>query len=169
MWKQITLSGNNKWVDFVDDLVEQYNTRKHRTIGMKPIDVNESNVKIVLHRIRTANYYKTQEKVKPKFKIGDVVRISKEKHVFEKGYTPNWTTENFTIAKVRSTVPFTYKMRDYKNESIDGNFYEEELQKCKYPGIYLIERVIKRRGDNIYVKWLGFDDEHNQWIHKNDL
>ena len=38
---------------------------------------------------------------KPKFKIGDHVRISKYKRkTFDKGYTPNWTEEVFTIDKI---------------------------------------------------------------------
>lgn len=169
MWKNFTLNGNNKWIDMLNDLMKKYNKRVHRTIQVRPIDVNKANEKEILERIRAAKYYKINENKKPKFKIGDVVRISKEKHIFEKGYTPNWTTENFTITKVRPTIPVTYNIKDYRNESIDGIFYEEELQKSKYPGIYLIERVIRKRGENLLVKWLGFDDTHNQWIHKNDL
>ena len=169
MWKKFTLNGNNKWINILDDLMKKYNEKIHRTIRMRPVDVNEKNEKEVLNRIRTTNYYKIEENRKPKFKIGDVVRISKEKHVFEKGYTPNWTTENFTITKVRYTTPFTYNIKDYKNELINGIFYEEELQKCKHPDTYLIERIIRKRGENLFVKWLGFNDTHNQWIHQNDL
>ena len=169
MWKKFTLNGNNKWIDILDDLIENYNKKLHRSIGMRPIDVNHNNVKLVLDRIRSNKYYKIKQNKKPTFKIGDIVRISKEKHIFEKGYTPNWTTENFTVTKVRPTIPFTYKIKDYMNKPIDGTFYEEELQKCKFPDTYLIERVIRKRGDELLVKWLGFDDTHNQWINKNDL
>ena len=162
MWKNFTMNGNNKWIDILDDLMEKYNERIHRTIKMKPIDVNKTNEKEILSRIRAKKYYKINENKKPKFKIGDVVRISKEKHIFEKGYTPNWTTENFTITKVCDTIPYTYNIKDYKDEPITGRFYEEELQKCRYPNTYLIERVIRKRGKKLFVKWLGFDDIHNQ-------
>ena len=60
-------------------------------------------------------------------------------------------------------------MKDYKDDSIKGAFYEEELQKCQYPDVYLIEKVIKKRGRELYVKWLGFDESHNEWISKDDL
>lgn len=168
MWKKFTLNGNNKWIDMLDGLMIRYNNRKHRTIGMRPINVNAKNVKLVLDRIRSSKYYKI-ERTKPKFKVGDVVRISKEKRTFEKGYTPNWTTENFKVTKVHPTLPVTYTIKDYTDEPISGIFYEQELQKCKYPATYLIERVIKRRGDRSFIKWLGFDDSHNQWINNNDL
>ena len=106
---------------------------------------------------------------KPKFKVGEKVRISKFKHVFEKGYTPNWTTEIFTINKIRNTVPFTYMLKDYRNDTIVGSFYEQELLKVQNPDVCLIEKVMKRNGNKIFVKWLGFDNSHNSWINKSDL
>ncbi|XP_046751326.1 uncharacterized protein LOC124414422 [Diprion similis] len=73
---------------------------------------------------------------KRKFKVGDRVRISKYKNVFEKGHTPNWTTEIFTVSEVKNTNPPTYKLTDYQDHSIEGGFYEEELSKVKYPDGY---------------------------------
>ena len=106
---------------------------------------------------------------RPKFKIGDKVRVSKFKNIFEKGYTPNWTTEIFTVDHVISTNPITYKLKDYRDQSIASGFYEQELLKVKYPDIYLVEKVLKKRGNTIYVKWLGFDSSHNSWIAKSDM
>ena len=69
---------------------------------------------------------------KPKFKIGDKVRIRKYKrNVFDKGYTPNWTEEIFLIDKIQSTNPITYRLKDLNNEEIQGSFYEPELLKAK--------------------------------------
>ncbi|XP_074096350.1 uncharacterized protein LOC141525687 [Cotesia typhae] len=104
-----------------------------------------------------------------KFKVGDKVRISKYKHVFDKGYTPNWTTEIFTIKSVQNTNPTTYKLVDYQDQPIEGGFYNEELSKVKYPDVYLVEKVIRKRGHKYYVKWLGFDTKHNSWINKSDM
>ena len=81
---------------------------------------------------------------RPKFKIGDKVRVSKFKSVFEKGYTSNWRTEIFTVDRVMSTNPVTYKLKDYQDQSIGGSFYEQELLKVKYPDIYLVEKVLKK-------------------------
>ena len=67
---------------------------------------------------------------KPKFEIGDKVRISKYKRsVFDKGYTPNWTEEIFVIDRVIPTRPITYSIVDLVGETIEGTFYEQELQK----------------------------------------
>ena len=66
---------------------------------------------------------------KPKFVIGDKVRISKYKRqIFDKGYTPNWTEEIFTIDKVLPTKPVTYEIVDLMGETIEGSFFEQELQ-----------------------------------------
>ena len=43
----------------------------------------------------------------PKFKIGDIVRTSRDKNIFAKGYTPNWSEEDFVIEKVKNTMPWT--------------------------------------------------------------
>ncbi|XP_014296616.1 uncharacterized protein LOC106693442 [Microplitis demolitor] len=106
---------------------------------------------------------------KHKFKVGDKVRISKYKHVFEKGYAPNWSTEIFTIETVQNTNSTTYKLVDYQDKPIEGGFYVEELNKVKHPDVYLIEKIIKKRENKLYVKWLGFDSSHNTWIEKSDL
>ncbi|XP_044019464.1 uncharacterized protein LOC122859846 [Aphidius gifuensis] len=91
-------------------------------------------------------------------------RTIKMKPVEVVGYKPNWTNEIFTIIKINKTSPVTYKLKDYQGNSIQGSFYTEELQKVRHSDIYLIEKVLKRRGNKMYVKYLGFDNSHNQWI-----
>lgn len=105
-----------------------------------------------------------------KFKIGDYVRLSKYRTVFEKGYTPNWTTEIFTIRKVQyNTDPITYLLSDYQNHEISGSVYAEELQMAKQSDVYLVEKIIRRQGNRAYVKWLGFSNDHNSWILAKDI
>jgi len=101
-----------------------------------------------------------------KFKVGDSVRVSKYKTIFEKGYTPNWTTEVFKIVKVQRTNPITYF--HYREKSA-GAFYEHELLRASDPDVYLVEKILRRRDDNVYVKWLGFDNSYNSWIHKDNV
>ena len=161
LFRLFTLNGNHEWIGLLERVTDDYNSTKHRTIGMEPKKVVKSNEKMLLDTV----YGHIKIVDKQKFKVGDIVRISKYKHVFEKGYTPNWTTELFRIAKIRITDPTTYLLEDLQGHPISGGFYEQELQKTKQPGVYLIEQVLRRKkGDKIFVKWLGFDESHNSWI-----
>jgi transposase InsO family protein len=165
MWKMFTFNGTYKWIDELPRLVADYNARKHRTIGMRPLDVTPAIAK----RLLTTVYSAIKIAGLTKFKVGDRVRVSKHKTVFEKGYTPNWSTEVFKIVKVQHTNPATYLLEDYRGKSIAGAFYEHELHHAAYPDTYLVEKVLRRRGDEVYVKWLGFDGSHNSWIHKDNV
>src|SRR5436190_24837 len=108
-------------------------------------------------------------KRKNKFKVGDPVRISKYKHIFAKGYQPSWTTEVFTIDKVKDTKPPTYLLKDENNQVIVGGFYEQELLKTPYKDYFLVEKVLRRKNGKSYVKWLGFPSSANSWIDDKDL
>lgn len=101
--------------------------------------------------------------------VNDFVRISKYKSIFEKGYTPNWSTEIFKIYKVQLTSPLTYLLEDMQQNKIKGSFYEQEIQKAMFPDVYLVEKILKFRKHEVFVKWLGFDSSYNSWIGKNDL
>jgi hypothetical protein len=167
MWKKFSNQGNYKWYNILPEIVEKYNNRRHRTTGIKPVDVNEKNAKLILKNSFT--HKKTVYPKQSKFTLNDHVRISKHREAFDKGYTPNWSTEIFQIREVRLTNPTTYLLKDSKNENIEGGFYEEELQKVKHPDVYLVEKILRKKGNKIYVKWLGFDKTHNTWILKKDL
>ena len=76
-------------------------------------------------------------KVKPKFKLGDYMRINKTKRTFDKGYLPNWTHELFQIlAVVKTQTPITYKIKDLEDEVVKGTFYAHELQRVEKEQIY---------------------------------
>ena len=143
MWKMFTVNNNTVYFDKIDKLVNDYNNAGNSSIKMSPVEAskkkNESKVWSNLYGDLT--YLKPG---KPKFSIGDKVRISKYKRkVFDKGYTPNWTEEIFVINKVLPTKPVTYSIVDLMGEPIEGSFYEQELQKAKQQ-IFRIEKVMKR-------------------------
>lgn len=122
---------------------------------MTPASVTD---KIAKKLMQTVFNYRDVPAQKILFKAGDHVRISKMKKVFEKTYTRSWSNEVFRIKKVRYTVPPTYVIEDLNKNEIDGHFYTQELKKTKFPNNYLIERILRRKGDKILVKWLDFDD-----------
>lgn len=167
LYKAFTLHGSHNWVDgLLDRVTVEYNETKHSKTGLKPSSINGRNEAKVLRK----SYAHLKKIEKPKFNVGDIVRVSKCKHVFEKGYTPNWTTELFKISKVISNSnPPTYLLDDLKGDPIKGRFYGEELQITKQPDIYLVEKVLRRRGSRLYVKWLGMPASENGWITTGDV
>ena len=159
VYKYMTSVSKNVYIDKLDDIVHKYNNKKHRTIKMKPIDI-EDNTYI--------DFGKEVNNNDPKLKDGNHVRISKYKNIFAKGHTPNWSEEIFVIKTIRNTVPWTYVIDDLNGEKITGTFYEKELQKIDQQE-FRIEKVIKKKGDKLYVKWKGYDNSFNSWIDKKDL
>ena len=98
-------------------------------------------------------------------KVGDHVRISKYKNIFAKEYSPNWSEEVFVISEIKNTVPQTYAINNLNGEEITGSFYGKELQTTSQKE-FRIEKVLKRKGDKLYVKCKGYDNRFNTWINK---
>jgi len=75
----------------------------------------------------------------------------------------------FKIVEVQRTNPATFILEDSRGNPIAGGFYEYKLQRVANPDVYLVEKIIRKYGDNVYVKWLGMHKSHNSWIHKNNV
>ena len=159
IYKYMTSVSKNVYIDKLDDIVNEYNNTYHRTIKMKPVDVKDNAY---------IDFSKEVNDKDSKFKVGDHVRISKYKNIFAKGYTPNWSEEVFVIKEVKNTVPWTYVISDLNGEEIIGTFYEKELQKTNQQK-FRIEKVIKRKGNKLYVKWKEYDNSFNGCIDKKDV
>ena len=74
----------------------------------------------------------------------------------------------FVVSKIQDTVLWTYVISDLNGGETAGSIYEKELQKTNQKE-YRIEKVIKRKGDKLYVKWKGYDNSFNSWIDKKDV
>jgi len=165
MYKFFTANNTHRYLEALSGLVFRYNNSKHSSIGMTPTKasnpVNENKVRAKLFPILTSPS-------KPKFKVGDRVRIPRKKRTFEKGYTSRWTEEVFTISHVIYTNPSTYRITGDDGEEIRGSFYEAELQKTTQ-NVYRVEKVIRKRANKALVKWFGYPDSQNSWINISDL
>ena len=129
MWKMFTANNNTVYWDKIDKLVNNYNNTKHSSVKMTPNEASkkENEEKVFVNLYGNLIYWKPK---KPKFAIGDKVRISKYKRrVFDKGYTPNWTEEVFVVDKVLPTKPVTYEIVDSMGEEIEGSFYGKNFKK----------------------------------------
>ena len=139
MWKYFYSKGTYNWVDVLDKLAENYNT-KHGSILMKPADVNKSTENLVWVMLYGSALGKL---LLPKFRVGDTVRVSKYKNIFSKGYEANFTEEIFKISKVLRGDPNMYEIEDHEGEPIIGKLYEEELSAVdKKDDTYRIEKII---------------------------
>ena len=109
-----------------------------------------------------------REATSPKFHVGDKVRITRKKGTFEKGFTPHWTEAVFTISSVKATNPPTYTIKDTLGEPVQGTFYEQELQ-LSAQEVFRIERELKKKKNQVFVKWKGYSDAVNLWVPLTDL
>lgn len=168
IWKLFSLKGNHRWINDLQSITDAYNNTKHSTIKMKPIEVNKENEPELLKNVYRRNCLISNGE-KNTLQVGNFVRISRYKSLFEKGYTANWSTEIFKIRKIQQTVPISYLLEDLSDHPIHGTFYKHELQKSQCPDVYLIEKVVRKHKDKSLVKWLGFDSSHNSYIKNKEL
>ena len=170
MWKMFSANNNTIYVDKIDELLKNYNSSFHRSVQMSPVAASDiKNKHQVFANLYSNEIYKQVKK--PKFPIGDKVRISKYKRkLFDKGFTPNWTEEIFVINQILHTKPVTYRLVDLQGETVTGSFYEQELQKTTQE-IFRIEKVIRRdnKRKRALVKWSGYPDQFNSWIPMSEL
>ena len=163
------LTGSTVWYDILPQLIHEYNTTYHRSLKMTPEEARKRENRVRLIKLQT--WDRSQEK--PKFNVGDRVRISVLKRLFTKEATANWSEEIFQIYEVDKTQPITYKLQDLADEVIEGAFYKEQLQKTDQQ-IYRIDRVYRKRvkkdgTKEFYVKWSGYQNKFNQWIPEEDV
>ena len=127
IWKYFTAHKTQKFIDVLPKIVHAYNNRVHSTIGIEPAKVNLYNAENIWRRLYQ---YTAEKKYKtPRLVVGDLVRISKAKGIFEQGYKTNWTKEIFMVKRVFKKLNPEYSLQDLKGEDILGKFLDIELQK----------------------------------------
>ena len=158
------------------NVVRAYNNSYNGSIGMSPNEVSAQNQESVYRRLHIGKTLKDDSAryTDDDLQLGDVVRITKARGAFERGFTPNWTRELFRIDGIDTYQnPTAYLITDMSGEDIKGVFYAQELQKVKEPETYAVERILTTRGKGqnkqYLVKWLGYPESFNSWVSKNDI
>jgi len=124
MFKYFTANITSKYIDVLDEFVSKYNNTRHSSIKITPVEASKKENEVRVYR----NLYQEFERrpIHAKFKTGDKVRILKKKELLEKGFTPNWTEEVFTVSKIQRTNPVTYKIttmvKKFKGLSMNKSF-----------------------------------------------
>ena len=158
-YKYMTSISKNVYIDKLDVVINKYDNTYCSTIKMKPVDVQSSTF---------INSSKEINDEDPKFKIGDIVRISKYTNIFAKGYVPNLSEEVFVVTKVKNTVPWRYVISYLRGKDIVGMFYEKELEKTNQKE-FRFEKLIKSKGNKLYLKEKGYNSSFHSWIDKKDI
>ena len=169
MWRYFTATGNQRYVDVLQNIVDGYNDTTHSTTDHAPKDVNVMNAEKVWRIMY--KYGEKMTKKKPSFKVGELVRINKAKKTFEKGYRPNWTREVFKVTRVYKKRLPEYKLHDLMDEEILGRFLGSEIQTVnpQETQIYKISKILKKKGKESLVTWRGFPNKFKTWILTHQL
>lgn len=178
MWRFLTAKNTKRYYDILADLVDSYNHSKHRSIKMRPVDVTKDNENMVFKNLYGSvddSPNRSNDKIKMKYKVGDIVRISKLRGVFDKGYQQNFTHEYFTVVDCLPRRPPVYILKDYDNEIIEGAFYEEELQKIRMTkdNVFKVEKILARKNVGqrrmVLVRFLGWPPKFDRWLPAKDV
>lgn len=129
MWKYLTSVNSKRYIDVLQALVTSYNNTYHSAIRMRPTEVSPANEVAVFNNLYGVNPTAQPSSVKYKYAIGDIVRVSKIRTPFVKGYEQNYTHEYFTISERIPRTPPVYKLTDYDGCVIEGSFYEPVTKK----------------------------------------
>lgn len=165
LWKYFTANHTHKYIDVLDALIEKYNNTVNRAIGMTPTEARKpSNHDAVFRHLYLKKMAKAKlAEKKPKFQVGDKVRLGVKKDLFEKSYIINWSDRIYTIKRVFATSPVTYTVEDDKGVEHKGKFYEQDLQKTKVDE-FRIQKVLKKTKNSELVRWMDYDSSYDSWI-----
>jgi len=169
-----------QWLPHLGKAMKILNNRHHRIIKMTPNQAElaenaykvNSAMTLYRHKAHRKELTKYNTKTKPKLNINDHVRIQKDKNKFTRGYDRNYTTNIFYITEILDHLPITmYKLSDFDNNVIKGNFYSEELSKI-VGDVFKVEKIIKKAVIDgvrkLFVKWEGYPTSLNSWVNAAD-
>ena len=171
MWTYFTAHQTHHYLDILPKLLDSYNNTYHRSIGRAPNKVRKEDENAIWVRLYGDGGARVD--VRKRSKKGQMVRVSKVKGAFEKGYIPNWSEEHFLVQSDKRNPRTVYKLTDKEGEELKGSWYPEEVQEIS-TNKYLVEKVLRRRTDaqgekEVLVKWKGWPKKFNTWIPASDL
>ena len=180
IYKRCKKFNTDTWTssDVLDGALETYRNRYHSTIKMSPMQAEDPINHAKIRRIYVKKYAKVEGKwKKPKFKVGDTVRISKTRSAFHRGYYENFTTEVWRVKKVLDNLPYPrYIVEDERGEELINNILNENELVKYVPSTtkeYLIDYIVSetpvmklvngKKVKCVKVRWKGYTEKFDTW------
>ena len=161
--------GSLRWVELLPDTLEYYNTKHiHKALNMTPYDARDKRKEAgLMERL----YGREEEfvEVKPKFKVGDWVRVASSRQAFFKGYEARWSYNAYLIRRVSLGNPVMYYLKESDGTEVEGGFYENELQRTEVPMTVLVQEIKERRNGKVLVSYRGLPKKYDEWIKAKDV
>lgn len=175
IYQHMTEHGTDQYLGVLQDLVTLYNNSTHSSIGLTPLQA-EDPANHLRVRDKLNEHYSdiVAKRKKPKFKVGDTVRVAKLKSKFHRSYKEQQNEELFEITRVniKMPIPLFYLKSLEELDDIKGGFYANELTLVNFD-VFDIDRVLKKRTlrgvRQALVKWKGYHSNFNSWIPETDL
>lgn len=167
LFKYFTSTGKNKFEHVLAAFVDAYNSRKHKSTGMAPKNVNHSNEHVVFARVygKASMREILRNHALSKINVADTVRKRYEPSTFYRPYYPNYTDQTYKVSAVRTrglSRPLVNLQNDKKN------YYPEDLQKVPSDVEYRVEAIrdTRMRGGRTqyFVKFLNYPESENAWV-----
>ena len=174
LYKIMAKNRTLKWTEYLNQAMQIYLHRKHRTIGMSPIKAEQDeNEDLVRKNLLIFFQKNSRKKTKPKFSLNDTVRIWSKRRTFQRGYDENFSIEYFTIMEVKTNLPVPrYILQDSNGETLTGAFFEDELVKFTPSDTFDIKILKERkkgRKKEFLVHYIGYPNKMDEWISENKL
>jgi len=171
MWVMMEEAGSYRWLGILPGIVRDYNHSVHSALKMTPTQgrLVANEPALWKHQYAEPVFVSTPP---PKLSVGDWVRVSIVKGVFERGYHANWSYQPYQIAEVLHGDPVMYRIAERDGTVLAGSFYESELQKTAVPDtgfIDVIQTRKKGKQEQSLVSWRGVPHKYDQWVSNNDL
>ncbi|KAL3114330.1 hypothetical protein niasHT_011731 [Heterodera trifolii] len=171
LYKYFSAKNTSAWVDVLPKFLSAINNSVCRATGLRPNDISDANARELWKRVYGEGLVPADKR--PKIKAGETVRIPEPKHIFEKGYIPNYSDHVYTVDEAWSTNPQHYLLKDYYGTKLKRKFYLPELTKVQIDEntMYRIEKKYKERMKDgkkeILVKFIGFPEKY--WVTHEDF
>lgn len=178
LYKMMDEANTHNWVDLLPQLEQKYLSTHHSTIKMSPnqaeLDENQEKLRLRYHQL----WGRHKPQKKPKFKIGDKVRIAGWRRSFRRSFYGPYSHEYFTVYKIKppTTLPkFRYYLKDVNNNLLkeDPSWWDYELSRFRptKDSRYKIDKILRTRnnGKQSEVTWVGWPASHTTWIDTDQM